>query len=92
MMAVSCSELATAFKVPTDLQNKCKQSVLRTMKQVNEKARNGQACELLRDMDISNASIFLGTRYHFMAVVEQASWYWWTSGSLVKDMLPMLER
>ena len=47
MMVVSCSELATAFKVPTDLQNKCKQSVLRTMNQVNEKARNGQACELL---------------------------------------------
>ena len=59
MMVVSCSELATAFKVPTELQNKSKQSVLRTMKQVNEKARNGQACELLRDMDISNASIFL---------------------------------
>ena len=97
MMAVFCSELATAFKVPTDLQNKCKQSVLRTMNQVNEKTRNGQACELWRDIYISNASIyveniFFGTRYHFMAVVEQASWYWWTSGSLVKDMSPMLER
>ena len=37
-------------------------------------------------------TFFFGTRYHFMAVVEQASWYWWTSGSLVKDMSPMLER
>ena len=74
MMAVSCSELATAFKVPTDLQNKCKQSVLRTMNQVNEKARNGQACELWRDIYISNASIYAE---NIFLALDTTLWLWW---------------